>query len=95
MSPPPQLPSAISLAGSEVTTAHLDGGGCDRATIVCGFLGLDARPFNPLLAALPRVLHVSGATLGPDSWVASFLRAAGAESNQRGKSHARRPEIVS
>ena len=32
---------------------------------------------------LPRVLHVSGTTLGPDSWVASFLRAAVIESNQR------------
>jgi AraC-like DNA-binding protein len=81
--PPPQLPSAISVRGSEVTTARLDGGGRERATIVCGFLGLDARPFNPLLAALPRVLHVSGAALGPDSWVASFLRAAVVESNQR------------
>jgi AraC-like DNA-binding protein len=80
---PPQLPYALSLQGDTVTTARLDGGGRDRATIVCGFLGLDARPFNPLLAALPRVLHVSGATLGPDSWVASFLRAAVVESNQR------------
>jgi len=80
---PPQLPYALSLRGSEVTTARLDGGGHDRATIVCGFLGLDARPFNPLLTALPRVLHVSGATLGLDSWVASFLRAAVVESNQR------------
>jgi AraC-like DNA-binding protein len=80
---PPQLPYALSLSGSEITTARLDGGGRDRATIVCGFLGLDARPFNPLLAALPRVLHVPGATLGPDSWVASFLRSAVRESNQR------------
>jgi AraC-like DNA-binding protein len=81
---PPQLPSAISVRGSAVTTtARLDGGGRDRATLVCGFLGLDARPFNPLLAALPRVLHVSGSALGPDSWVASFLRAAVVESNER------------
>ena len=29
---------------------------------VCGFLGWDARPFNPLLASLPRRLHVPGAT---------------------------------
>ena len=34
------------------------GGGSDRARIVCGFLGLDARPFNPLLATLPRVIHL-------------------------------------
>lgn len=83
---PPQLPFSICVRGAEVvpaTTARLDGGGRERATIVCGFLGLDARPFNPLLLALPRVLHVSGATLGADSWVASFLRAAVAESNQR------------
>jgi AraC-like DNA-binding protein len=80
---PPQLPHALSLRGSEVTTAPLDGGGRERATLVCGFLGLDARPFNPLLAALPRVLHVPGAKLGRDSWVASFLRAAVVESSQR------------
>jgi AraC-like DNA-binding protein len=80
---PPQLPFALSLQGSEVTTARLDGGGADRATIVCGFLGLDSRPFNPILAALPRVIHVSGATLGSESWVASFLRTAAVESSQR------------
>jgi AraC-like DNA-binding protein len=28
--------------------------------MVCGFLGCDARPFNPLLATLPRVLRMSG-----------------------------------
>jgi AraC-like DNA-binding protein len=80
---PSQLPYALSLQGSELTTARLDGGGRDHTTLVCGFLGLDARPFNPLLAALPRVLHVSGAILGADSWVTSFLRAAVVESNQR------------
>lgn len=80
---PPQLPYALSLRGAEVTTARLDGGGPDHATIVCGFLGLDARPFNPLLASLPRVLHIAGEALGPDSWVSSFLRSAVRESNQR------------
>ena len=30
------------------------GGGGERARIVCGFLGCDERPYNPLLAALPR-----------------------------------------
>jgi AraC-like DNA-binding protein len=80
---PPQLPYALSMTGAEITTARLDGGGRDRATIACGFLGLDARPFNPLLAALPRVLRVTGSTLGPDSWVTTFLRAVVTESNQR------------
>ena len=27
---------------------------------VCGFLGCDRRPFNPLLSALPSVIHVRG-----------------------------------
>jgi AraC-like DNA-binding protein len=35
-----------------------DGGGTERAMFVCGFLGCDARPFNPLLATLPRLLHI-------------------------------------
>jgi AraC-like DNA-binding protein len=34
------------------------GGGPERARFVCGFLGCDARPFNPLLATLPRFMHV-------------------------------------
>jgi len=80
---PPQLPYALSLKETATETLRLDGGGGEDATIVCGFLGLDARPFNPLLSALPRVMHVSGEKLGPDSWVTSFLRAAVVESNQR------------
>jgi AraC-like DNA-binding protein len=32
------------------------GGGPERAQFVCGFLGCDTRPFNPLLGALPRLL---------------------------------------
>jgi AraC-like DNA-binding protein len=80
---PPQLPNALTLEACDGNTARLDGGGSEHATIVCGFLGLDARPFNPLLAALPRVIHVAGSKLGPDSWVASFLRAAVDESNRK------------
>ena len=29
-----------------------------ETTIVCGFLGCDLQPFNPLIAALPRLLHL-------------------------------------
>ncbi len=31
--------------------------GADKCRFVCGFFGCDARPFNPLLTALPRILH--------------------------------------
>jgi AraC-like DNA-binding protein len=80
---PPQLPVSLELPAPPGLTGRLDGGGRDRATIICGFLGLDARPFNPLLAALPRVIQVPGRTLGPDSWVTTFMRTVVAESNQK------------
>ena len=47
------------------------GGGPDRARIVCCFLGCDERPYNPLLAALPSVIHLSAADprrRRPDGW---------------------------
>lgn len=53
-----------------------DSGG-ERARVVCGFLGCDTRPFNPLLDALPRVIHVHG---GPDSALAAFATFAARES---------------
>jgi hypothetical protein len=34
------------------------GGGGEQTQVICGFLGCDARPFNPLLATLPRTMHV-------------------------------------
>ena len=79
---PSRLPYAIAVDAEGVTTARLDGGGRSESTVVCGFLGCDARPFNPLLAALPRVLTLRGAA-GPDSWVARLLRTVVDESSQR------------
>ena len=61
-------------------TARLDGGGTERATVVCGFLGCDARPFNPLLAALPRMLHLPGAAT-QSTWISHFIRVAVEEAN--------------
>lgn len=46
-------------------------------TFVCGFLGCDARPFNPLIAALPACLHVPRAAEG---WLSEFPRQVVAES---------------
>ena len=34
------------------------GGGPPPAKFICGFLGCDTRPFNPLLAQLPRLLLI-------------------------------------
>jgi len=34
------------------------GGRAPKAKFICGFLGCDLSPFNPLFATLPRVLHI-------------------------------------
>jgi AraC-like DNA-binding protein len=45
-------------AGALPPVIREGGGGPGGAQFVCGFLGCDARPFNPLLATLPRLLHL-------------------------------------
>jgi AraC-like DNA-binding protein len=56
------------------------GGGPDRARIVCCFLGCDERPYNPLLAALPSVIHLSAADpRSKTGWLATLLNIAARE----------------
>jgi AraC-like DNA-binding protein len=40
------------------------GGDGEAARFVCGYLGCDARPFNPVLDALPRMMHVRASSTG-------------------------------
>ena len=58
-------------------TVYIGSGGRTAATFVCGFLGCDQRPFNPLLATLPRRLHVRGLSQG---WLSLFARQVVEES---------------
>ena len=51
------------------------------AIAVCGFLGCDLRPFNPLISALPRILHLAASRAG--SWVGHVIDQAVVESNER------------
>jgi AraC-like DNA-binding protein len=51
----------------------------DATHFVCGFLGCDARPYNPLLSALPRVLRVSDQAGGA---LAAYVQFALAESKE-------------
>lgn len=44
------------------------------SNVVCGFLGCDLRPFNPLIAALPRLLHLPSA--GDGAWVSQLMQQA-------------------
>jgi len=58
-------------------TVRLGDGGPPETTLVCGFLGCDRRPFNPLLATLPRCLHMRGLSQG---WLGLFARQVVEES---------------
>lgn len=51
------------------------------AVIVCGFVGCDLTPWNPVVASLPRILHLPASTVG--SWVQPMLGEAVAESLHR------------
>jgi AraC-like DNA-binding protein len=76
-----QLPLRLAFNGQNVVpAAPPDSEGAD-ATIVCGFLGCDVQPFNPLITALPRMLHLRADAEG--AWIAQFMQQAVAESHSR------------
>jgi AraC-like DNA-binding protein len=54
-----------------------------KTTLVCGFLGCDARPFNPLLSTLPKVLHVKASTTPKAVWLNHFIHYAAMESQEK------------
>ena len=66
-SAPARYPSTVLLGdqGPRVTS------------FLCGFLGCDRRPFNPLLGALPRRMHMRGVS---NAWHDSFTRQLTEES---------------
>ncbi len=57
------------------------GGDGDRTHLVCGYLGCDARPFNPILDALPRMLLVHANEEGINLTL-NLIRAALQESER-------------
>lgn len=59
------------------STVHIGSGAGQKATFVCGFLGCDVRPYNPLLASLPRRMHITGIAGG---WLAQFPEQVVSES---------------
>lgn len=40
------------------------GGAGEKSRFVCGYIGCDARPFNPILGELPRMMHVKRSSVG-------------------------------
>jgi len=60
------------------------GGGPDRIRVICGFLGCDALPFNPVLATLPPLLAVRLPSAVAGDRLSTLLEFAVAESRDRG-----------
>jgi len=72
-----RLPLRVVFNGPQMLPAAPPGY-CPDATLVCGFLGCDLHPFNPLVAALPRMLYLRASP--EDAWLAQFSQQAVAES---------------
>src|SRR5689334_4485449 len=80
------LPGRLSRAEVQITAAtpHLQtvrlGNGRRRTCgLICGYLGCDLGPFNPLLSALPKTLAVHGIA---SPWVGAFTRQLTEEHRQ-------------
>ena len=69
-------------AGRLPTVVTVGHGGPGHTEFICGFLGCDRRPFNPLLAALPDVVFLRGGAT-PDDRLKHLLAFAAGELRQR------------
>lgn len=70
-------PFALHLEAREVHAGSVHMNASD-AVLVCGFLGCDLRPFNPLIASLPLLLHLPAAP--EQDWLLQCMRQAASES---------------
>jgi AraC-like DNA-binding protein len=70
-------PESGSLLPSKIMVGT-EGGA--PANFVCGLLGCDSRPYNPLLTALPRVIHIRNHASGA---LGEYFKFALAESRNR------------
>jgi AraC-like DNA-binding protein len=78
------LPGFAQLAAGVLPRLLVEGGGGSQSLqVACGFLGCDAFPFNPLVATLPRVIHMRRSEVAPGDRLSAFLQFALSESLER------------
>jgi AraC-like DNA-binding protein len=76
----PALDFYRRMAAGELPFVVVDGGGGPTTTrVVCGFLGCDVRPFNPMLAALPPIVRVRPAAEPTENRLRALVEYAVAE----------------
>ena len=75
----PSLQFFRTMAAGELPFVVEEGGGGTTSThVICGFLGCDVRPFNPVLAALPRLVHLRAPADSPHDrlqWLVDYTLA--------------------
>lgn len=76
---PGNRPVQTSVPARYAETVAIGGPGPRTGAFICGFLGCDRRPFNPLLAALPRRMHLRGLS---SAWLGDFSRRLTEESSR-------------
>ena len=69
----------IADAGLLPFQINLMNGGAVSARLVCGYLACDAKPFNPLLEALPPMLKAGDPGRNDNGWLGQFIHFAVAE----------------
>jgi AraC-like DNA-binding protein len=77
---PPELGPSETLdffrdmAAGRLPFVVTEGGGAPpRARFICGFLGCEGRPFNPMLAGLPRLLHLERPAGGAEDMLEKLI----------------------
>jgi AraC-like DNA-binding protein len=74
---PKRLPFYLVQRGASPVEGRASAG--SDATLLCGFFGCDARPFNPLLASLPRLMRLTHAAGSSRETLSGFVTLALAE----------------
>jgi len=69
-------PQVMGPKGADIESAD-----SFQTSLVCGFIGCDTRPFNPLIATLPRLLHLPAS--GNSAFSEQFIKLAATESARR------------
>ncbi|GGY04865.1 AraC family transcriptional regulator [Litchfieldella qijiaojingensis] len=71
------------MAAGELPPLVVEGGpGPVHNRIICGFLGCDVRPYNPVLSALPRMIHLPARAPGTRDPLSQLIDFALVESGQ-------------
>src|SRR3546814_18100712 len=70
-------------AGKLPFVSRAGGGGEPRSEFVCGLLGCDMQPFNPVLSTLPRLLRVKRSEPESNDLLSRLIDLTLAETRQR------------